>query len=157
MSPATNEDAATEIRTRAVIVGAGPAGLATSACLTRAGIDHVLLDRAPQVGASWRGHYERLHLHTPKRISALPHLPFPRAAPRYPSRDDVIAYLERYVTELGLRPQLGETVTSIASDGGGWTLGTTRARYRCAHVVVATGLARVPRLPDWPGQQNYRG
>jgi indole-3-pyruvate monooxygenase len=157
MSPAANENVGAEIRTRAVIVGAGPAGLATSACLTRAGIDHVLLDRAPQVGASWRGHYERLHLHTPKGISALPHLPFPRAAPRYPSRNDVIAYLERYVTELGLKPRLGEAVTSIAPEGDAWTLGTTRARYRCAHVVVATGLARVPRLPGWPGDRDYRG
>lgn len=152
-----NENTAAEIRTRAVIVGAGPAGLATAACLTRAGVDHVLLDRAPQVGASWRGHYERLHLHTPKGISALPYLPYPRAAPRYPSRNDVIAYLERYVTELGLRPRLDEAVTQIAPDGGGWAVGTTRARYRCAHLVVATGLARLPRLPTWPGRGDYRG
>jgi len=146
-----------EVRTAAVIVGAGPAGLATSACLARAGVEHVLVERAPQVGASWRGHYDRLHLHTPKSISGLPHLPFPRAAPKYPSRDDVVAYLERYVTELGLRPQLGEAVAAIARDGDGWVVRTTRARYRCGHVVVATGLARIPQLPDWPGRQAYGG
>lgn len=150
-------DALPEVRTAAVIVGAGPAGLATSACLARAGVEHVLLDRAAQVGASWRGHYDRLHLHTPKSISALPHLRFPRAAPRYPSRDDVVAYLERYVIELGLRPQLGEGVTAIAPDGGVWEVRTTRARYRCGHVVVAIGLTRVPLLPVWPGREAYRG
>jgi len=150
-------DGGNELRTAAVIVGAGPAGLATSACLGRAGVEHVLLDRAPQVGASWRAHYERLHLHTPKGISALPHLPYPRATPRYPSRDDVIAYLERYASELGLRPQLGEAVAEIAPDGDGWSVRTSRARYRCAHVVMATGLARVPQLPSFAGREAFRG
>ncbi|HVV52915.1 MAG TPA: NAD(P)/FAD-dependent oxidoreductase, partial [Polyangia bacterium] len=150
-------ETAPEVRTAAVIVGAGPAGLATSACLARAGVEHVLLERAPEVGASWRAHYDRLHLHTPKGISALPHLAFPRAAPRYPSRDDVVDYLERYARALGLRPQLGEAVTEIAPDRDVWRVRTDRARYRAPHVVVATGLARVPRLPSWPGREAYRG
>src|SRR4051812_12153921 len=89
---------APEIRTTAVIVGAGPAGLATAACLQRAGIEHVLLEQATEVGASWRRHYDRLHLHTPKGISALPFVPFGRAVPRYPSRDDVVEYLDRYAS-----------------------------------------------------------
>jgi len=149
-----------EVRVPVVVAGAGPAGLATAACLTRAGVEHVLLEQAPEIAASWRRHYDRLHLHTPKGISALPYLPYPRGAPRYPSRDDVIAYLERYVDALGLRPRLGEAVKAIeaAGDGDeGWTVRTTRVRYRCRHVVVATGLARVPRLPDWPGRDLYRG
>jgi len=146
-----------EVRTSAVVVGAGPAGLATSACLRRAGVEHVLLEQAADVGASWRRHYDRLHLHTPKNISAMPFVPFPRAVPRYPSRDDVVEYLERYVSTLGLEPQLGEPVSSIAADDEGWTVQTGRARYRCPHVIVATGLARVPALPTWPGRDRYRG
>lgn len=146
-----------EVQVPVAVVGAGPAGLATAACLARAGVEHVLLDRATEIGSSWRNHYERLHLHTPKSISALPYLPYPRAAPRYPSRDDVVAYLEGYVTALGLRPRLGEAVTRIAATGAGWTVQTARAAYRCRHVVVATGLARVPRLPDWPGRDAYQG
>ncbi len=140
-----------------MIVGAGPAGLATAACLQRAGVEHVLLDGAAQVGASWRRHYDRLHLHSSKKISAMPFVPFGRAVPRYPSRDDVIEYLEGYVSTLGLRPQLGESVTSVASGDEGWTVRTGRARYRCRAVVIATGLARVPRMPTWPGWDSYRG
>ena len=153
-------EALEEVRVPVVVAGAGPAGLATAACLTRAGVEHVLLEQAPEIAASWRRHYDRLHLHTPKGISALPYLPYPRGTPRYPSRDDVIAYLERYVGAMGLRPRLGEAVQAIdAADDGdeGWVAQTARARYRCRHVVVATGLARVPRLPDWPGREQYRG
>lgn len=154
-----------EVKTPVVVVGAGPAGLGTAACLARAGVEHVLVEAAPEIAASWRRHYDRLHLHTPKGISALPFVPYPRAAPRYPSRDDVIDYLERYVTAAGLRPRLGEPVTGIAAAehdaadpaGDRWTVQTARARYRCRHVVLATGLARVPRLPAWPGREQYRG
>ena len=153
-------EAVEEVRVPVVVAGAGPAGLATAGCLTRAGVEHVLLEQAPEIAASWRRHYDRLHLHTPKSISALPYLPYPRGTPRYPSRDDVIAYLERYVDALGLRPRLGEAVQAIEAPGDGdegWTVQTPRARYRCRHVVVATGLARVPRLPDWPGRDQYQG
>jgi cation diffusion facilitator CzcD-associated flavoprotein CzcO len=150
-----------EVRVPVVVVGAGPAGLATAACLGRAGVEHILLDQATEIGSSWRKHYERLHLHTPKSISALPYLPYPRAAPRYPSRHDVIAYLEGYVTALGLHPRLGQAVTAVAAtgdaDGAGWNVQTPRGGYRCRHVVMATGLARVPRLPEWPGRGDYRG
>lgn len=148
---------AQEVCTSAVVVGAGPAGLATAACLQRAGVAHVLLEQAADVGASWRRHYDRLHLHTPKNISAMPFVPFLRAVPRYPSRDDVVEYLERYVRTLGLEPQLGESVSSLIADDHGWTVHTGHARYRCRDVVVATGLARVPRLPTWPESDRYRG
>src|SRR5690349_1801995 len=77
-----------------VIVGAGPAGLAVGACLRRARLPFVILDHADALGASWRGRYRRLHLHTAKQYSALPYLPFPRQHPRYPSREQVIEYLE---------------------------------------------------------------
>jgi cation diffusion facilitator CzcD-associated flavoprotein CzcO len=149
-----------EVRVPVVVIGAGPAGLATAACLTRAGVEHVLLEQASELAASWRRHYDRLHLHTPKGISALPYVPYPRAAPRYPSRDDVIAYLEGYAGALGLRPRLGEAVTAVAPADGdqpAWVVDTARARYRCRHVVVATGLARVPMLPAWPGRDAYPG
>ena len=81
-----------------------------SACLQARGISCVALDRAPSVGASWRNHYERLHLHTSKGLSALPYLPFPKEAARYPSREEVVAYLERYATHFGLAPRFGERV-----------------------------------------------
>ena len=47
----------------ALIVGAGPAGLATAACLKQRGVDALVLEAGPALGQSWRQHYERLHLH----------------------------------------------------------------------------------------------
>src|SRR6516225_8453294 len=79
-----------------IVVGAGPAGLAVGASLARAGLPCLLLEQAETVGATWHRHYDRLHIHTDKAHSHLPFLPFPTTDPRYPSRMQVLRYLEVY-------------------------------------------------------------
>lgn len=146
-----------EVRSETVVIGASAAGLATSACLTHAKAEHVLLEQSEQVGTAWRNHYERLHLHTHKGGSGLPHHGFAKGVPRYPSRTQFVEYLEDYVQKLGLRPKLGERVTSVVAGEGGWEVETSKARYRSRNVVIATGLTRSPFLPSWNGQEQYRG
>ena len=72
----------TRMDTDILVVGAGPAGLAVAAALKAKGRRPLVIEKATQVGASWRDHYERLHLHTVKSLSALPGLAFPADAPR---------------------------------------------------------------------------
>ncbi|MEJ2668564.1 MAG: NAD(P)-binding domain-containing protein, partial [Deinococcales bacterium] len=127
-------------RPQAIIVGAGPAGLAVAACLERRGAPYVLLERAPRVADTWRRHYDRLHLHTHKRNSSLPYAPWPRSAPAYPARDDVVAYLEAYAAALAASPRLSEAVEQAVRQGDGWQVGTARSRYLAPHLVVASGL-----------------
>jgi protoporphyrinogen oxidase len=90
-----------------IIIGAGPAGLAAGAVLRRGNVPFVLLERAEHVGASWHTHYDRLHLHTPKRHSALPYRAYPRSYPRYPSRQQVLDYLDDYARAFDLQPEFG--------------------------------------------------
>ena len=145
------------IETGTVIVGASAAGLAVAACLQRAGAPFVLLEAGHEVGSAWRHHYERLHLHTSKRLSALPHLPFAREVPRYPSRAQVVEYLEGYRARFQLEPRFGQRVVSLARDGEAWLTRTDDARYRSRSVVVATGYTRVPHRPTWPGLESFGG
>lgn len=150
-----------EEQTGAVVVGAGPAGLAVAACLTHEGVEHVVLEAADRVGSRWRAHYDRLHLHTVKRHSGLPLHPMPAHYPRYPSRDQVVAYLEDYAARFGIRPRFGCEVTSITQQGAAW-----RVRTRSEHgeasliarsVVVATGYNRVPHRPTFAGEDVFGG
>ncbi len=64
--------------TDVAVIGAGPAGLAVGACLRKAGLNFIILERNQKVASSWHRHYERLHLHTVKQLSSLPYFPFPR-------------------------------------------------------------------------------
>lgn len=143
--------------TEVLVIGAGPAGLAVGACLRRAGVSFTILERHDAVGPAWRSHYRRLHLHTDKRHSALPFLPFPKACPRYPSRLEVVAYLEAYANVFGLTPRFGEHVRSVRRDGGVWAVETQQARYEASRVVVATGHAREPFVPTWSGSASFSG
>jgi cation diffusion facilitator CzcD-associated flavoprotein CzcO len=140
-----------------VIVGASAAGLATAACLKRSGVDYILLEQSGNVAASWRGHYNRLHLHTNRSLSGLPHHPMPRSYPRYPSRDQVVAYLEEYASALDLKPRFNQRVVSVEQDATGWITRTPDAEYRSRFVVIATGYARQPNMPDFPCQSDFRG
>ncbi|MFW2357026.1 flavin-containing monooxygenase [Hydrogenophaga sp.] len=154
----SNPTTRTEVDT--LVIGAGPAGLATAACLAQHGLRAWVIDQARDVGSSWRHHYERLHLHTVKTHSALPGLPFPESAPRYVPRQGVVDYLVRYADRHGIEPELGEAVQSIepAPEGSGWLTRTASGRLIAARrVVVATGANRRPRAPVFPGQSHFGG
>lgn len=140
-----------------IIVGGGPAGLAVAACLKRAGIPGLILEQSDRVGAAWHRHYDRLHLHTAKVFSALPFVPYPSGAPRYPSRDQVIRYLEAYARQFQLEPRFGQTVMAARRAGNVWQVRTQDASYRAPSLVIATGYNREPHLPTWPGQASFRG
>ncbi|NEB75027.1 NAD(P)/FAD-dependent oxidoreductase [Streptomyces sp. SID14478] len=142
------------------VVGGGPGGLAAAARLKAHGVRAVVLEKSDRVAASWRGHYDRLHLHTTRRLSGLPGLPIPRRFGRWVARDDVIRYLEKYAEYHDLEVVTGVEVTRIdrAPDGDGWVLRATGGReLTAAAVVVATGHNHTPRLPDWPGASSYTG
>lgn len=139
------------------IVGAGPAGLAVGACLRRRGIPVVQFEREALLASAWRRHYQRLHLHTHRSTSGLPHRPWPRSAPPYPSRDEVVAYLEEYARHFDLAVRMQTPVRFIHAEGDGWSVHTDRATYRVRHVVVATGLNAVPHVPVWPGRERFGG
>ncbi|MGW4150724.1 flavin-containing monooxygenase [Streptomyces albogriseolus] len=142
------------------VVGGGPGGLSVAYALRARGVRVVVLERSERIGDSWRRHYDRLHLHTTRRRSALPGLPMPRRFGRWPSRDDVVRYLEKYAEHHRLEIVTGVEVSRVerTPDGTGWLLRATGGRELTgAAVVVATGFNHTPRIPDWPGRDAYTG
>ena len=91
---------------RAIIIGAGVSGLATSIKLAEAGIPHIVLERNSTVGGTWlENHYPGAGVDTP---SALYSFSF---APRdwtmyFALRDELHAYLEQLADEFGVRERI---------------------------------------------------
>jgi cation diffusion facilitator CzcD-associated flavoprotein CzcO len=140
-----------------VIIGAGPAGLACAAALRARGCRSFILEATNRLGASWRRHYDRLHLHTDKSHSALPGRPMPAGFPQYPSRLQVIDYLESYARANNLRILTEKTVACVAKKTN-WIVETTDGDvFEAKAVVIATGLSRTPVRPHWTGQNNFSG
>lgn len=142
----------------AIVIGAGPGGLAAAAALRQRGLRPLVVERAERLGTSWRGHYDRLHLHTTRRMSALPGLPIPRAYGRWVGRDDVVRYLEQYAEHHDLDIATGIEVDRVERTNTGWELPATGGRMLTSPVVVvATGHNHTPYIPDWPGRNTFSG
>lgn len=141
------------------IVGAGAAGLAVAARLQSHGVSSVILERGDGVGASWRGRYDRLRLHTTRRLSGLPGWAIPREYGRWVRRDDLVSYLESYAEKFGLDVRTGTTVQRIeAAPDGGWSLQLANGSTHVTRtLVVAIGYLHTPAIPEWPGRESWDG
>jgi cation diffusion facilitator CzcD-associated flavoprotein CzcO len=141
----------------AIIIGAGPAGLATAAALQNRGLRATILEKSDSVGAVWRRHYDRLHLHTDRARSGLPGLPVPKAYGRYPSRAQVVEYLEAYAAKFDLSPVFNAPVRAVRRDGRRWRAEADENSRSAPIIVVATGWADYPYAPTWPGIETFCG
>ena len=141
----------------AIVIGAGPAGLATAAALMARGLTVAILEKSDAVGAVWRRHYDRLCLHTDRGHSGLPGLSMPSAFGRYPSRAQVVEYLENYAAKFDLKPVFNAPVRAVRRDGRGWRAEAGENSRSAPIVVVATGWADYPYAPKWPGMERFDG
>src|SRR5262245_4456132 len=99
-----------------VVVGAGQAGLALGHLLAGQGRRFVIVEAADSVGSAWRSRWDSLVLFTPRRYDALPGLAFPGDPDGYPTRDEVVAYLERYAEHYELPIALSTPVRRLTKD-----------------------------------------
>lgn len=130
------------------VVGGGQAGLAIGHYLRRQGCRFVILERASELAPAWRQRWDSLTLFTARRYSALPGLPFPGDPDGYPTRDEVISYLERYPKTFELPIELNSPVEQLdQGDDGRFRLAVGGRMFIADQVVVATGPFQTPYVP----------
>ncbi|HKW09297.1 MAG TPA: NAD(P)/FAD-dependent oxidoreductase [Gemmatimonadaceae bacterium] len=145
----------------AVVIGAGPAGLATSRALTLRGVDHVVLERG-EIADSWANAYESLTLHTGKHMSGLPGMKLPRSAPLFVPRDEFVNYLREYAKQFELPVRThwtAKVVERITSGGDRWRIKAATpsgdTSLVCRALIIATGIMANPRLPQIAGAEKF--
>ena len=130
------------------VIGAGQAGLAIGYFLKQQGRAFVILEAAGSIGSAWRGRWESLTLFTPRRSSGLPGLPSPGDPEGYPTRDEVIAYLEHYAETFELPIGLDTPVRRLSAADAGFVLESDGRTITADQAVVATGPFQRPFVPE---------
>jgi len=144
-------------QTNTLIIGAGISGLASAASLKKKQIEYIIIEKQDRIAIPWRNHYERLHLHTPKKYSGLPFKKFAGAIPRYPSRQQVIDYLEDYEKEFGICPVFNTEALSVKREGDHWVTETTGDAFTSKYVVIASGVFGKARTVRFKGMETFPG
>jgi putative flavoprotein involved in K+ transport len=131
-----------------LVIGGGQAGLAMGYYMRRAGRDFVIVEGAPEIGASWSSRWDSLVLFTPSQFDNLPGLPFPGAVDAYPTKDEVAEYLKTYVATFDLPVPTGTRISKVVKDGDRYVATADGVSIEARQVVVATGPFQTPFVPD---------
>lgn len=141
----------------AAVVGAGPAGLAAAASLRAEEVRPIVLEKAADVGSTWRAHYDRLRLHTERALSGLPGLPIPRKHGKWVPRAAVVEYLEEYARHHHIEVRLSTPVQRVDREDGAWKLATPSGPVLARKIVIAAGYNHTAHVPSWPGRSSFPG
>ena len=148
-----------------LVVGAGQAGVVTSAYLRRFGVDVLNIDRHGKVGDSWNKRYEALSLHNPVEMNRFPFLPFPAHYPEYMPKDAIGEWLDIYARYMDLNVWTGTEFVHAQYDDQHqrWNAVVQRSdgarrTLHPRHIVLATGgIGGKPSVPDFPGLSSFVG
>lgn len=142
-----------------IVIGGGQAGLSIGFYLRRAGLNYVIFDDQSAPGGAWRHGWESLRLFSPAQWSSLPGwlMPGGGIADKYPTRDEVVAYITQYEGKYDFPIRRSVKVTAVTKGEGNLNVETTEGVYSAGAVVSATGSWQKPFIPNYPGQENFTG
>lgn len=140
-----------------LIVGASLSGLACAACLRKRGIGYCIIEKSDVSASPWHRHYDRLHLHTPKWISHLPYKKFDPDIPRYPSRMQLIEYVDGYQKAFDIQPRFNTEALNILRVDDVWIARTNQGIFRSRNLIMATGAYGKPRPLRFTGIETFPG
>lgn len=148
-------------KTSVLVIGAGPAGIASAYYLKRAGIPYRVVDSADVIAATWASLYPSLKLNTTRFYSHMPHRRFPLNFGIFPSGRQYLRYLVDFVHEHDLNIDLGVSVERVTPDGDGWRVEMIENGHAIsewyAAVISAAGRFANPFSAALPGLADYRG
>ncbi|KAK4724308.1 hypothetical protein R3W88_027087 [Solanum pinnatisectum] len=149
-----------------VVVGAGPSGIAVSACLNKLGIKNVVLEKEDCCAYLWKKKtYDRLHLHLSKKFCSLPFMPHATSSPKYLSKNEFIQYLDEYVEHFNIKPKF-QTCVELAfynNEENKWNVKSRKVDsgemklYACDFLILATGENNEGYIPNVVGIENFKG
>ena len=144
------------------IVGAGFAGLAMAKALEDDGTDYVILERAADLGGTWRDNsYPGCKCDVPSHLYSFSFAPNPDWSSTYSPQPEIQAYLRRCAEDFGIvrRIRFGHEVRSCRWDGAErrWHVETSAGGLTAGVLVAAQGPLSEPAAPALAGLDAFEG
>lgn len=153
MTSSTTPRAADDV----LVIGAGPAGIASAYYLQQAGIPYRVVDHAHEIATTWNSLYPSLRLNTSRFFSHLPGRRFPLHYGLFPTGKQYHRYLTRYAQDHQLNIHLGVSVRCVEPEGAGWRVETSEGVAWYPAVISATGRFGKPFQPVFLGEETFSG
>jgi putative flavoprotein involved in K+ transport len=140
-----------------IIIGGGQSGLASGYYLKKAKLNYLILDQQEMPGGAWLHTWDSLTLFSPAEYSSLPGWMMPKSENKFPTRNEVINYLNAYEKHYAINIQRSTKVVEIVKEGNNFKIITNETVYFSKTVVSCTGTWGNPFIPDIDGKKDYLG
>jgi thioredoxin reductase/ferredoxin len=133
----------------AVIVGAGPAGIAAGLSALEHELSYVLIEQEKDLGGAVF-HYPRrkVAMTAPVELPIVGKVRFTEV-----SKEKLLAFWQDIVARSGLRISFNDRMEHIDAADAGYRIVTTKASYHARAVLLAIGRRGTPRKLDVPGEE----
>ncbi|MGY4713612.1 flavin-containing monooxygenase [Bacillus amyloliquefaciens] len=131
-----------------IVIGAGQAGISVGYYLKKSKQKFIILDKSHEVGESWKNRYDSLVLFTSRMYSSLPGMPLEGDKHGLPSKNEIAAYLKKYVERFEIPIQLRTEVISVQKLKNYFLIRTSREEYQTKNLVMAAGPFHTPNIPS---------
>lgn len=148
---------------RIAIVGSGFSGLGMAIRLKQSGVeDFVIFERANDVGGTWRDNtYPGCACDVESNLYSFSFAPNPNWTRQWPLQAEILQYLRDCADKFGIRPHLkfGHTFEKAEWDvkSRKWLVTFSGKLFSCDVLISAMGALTVPKYPEIPGLENFRG
>jgi thioredoxin reductase (NADPH) len=135
----------------AVVVGAGPTGLACGIEMKKRGLKSLIIDKGCLCNSIYNYPTHMVFFTTPEllEIGGIPMT----SLNEKPGRTEALKYYRRVTDYFKLTVMQYEAVLAIHGDDGNFTVHTSKDQYRCRKVILATGYYDLPNFLNVPGEE----
>ncbi|MEG7357377.1 NAD(P)/FAD-dependent oxidoreductase [Bacillus inaquosorum] len=131
-----------------IVIGAGQAGISIGYYLKQSNQKFIILDKSYEVGESWKDRYDSLVLFTSRMYSSLPGMHLEGEKHSFPSKNEIVAYLKKYVERFDIPIQLRTEVISVLKLKNHFLIKTNGEEYQTKNLIIATGPFHTPNIPS---------
>ncbi len=145
------------------IIGTGFAGLGAAIKLLQAGHDDlVVLERADEVGGTWRDNtYPGCRCDVQSNLYSFSFAAKPDWSETFPSQPELRGYLRAVAAQYGVLPHVrfGHEVSKAVWQGTAerWLISTSKGDVAARYLIAGVGALVEPSLPDIAGIETFTG